>query len=82
MPAGTVCGRFGVIQWTFRASVHVGCSVCPSSVKLAHLVQSCLGDLAALLDGHQDLCFEDVGLARLLAQAEQSCDRMGIQGYP
>ena len=40
----------GVIQWSIQGQcVHVGCSVCPSSVKHAHLVQSCLGDLAAVL---------------------------------
>ena len=40
----------GVIQWSIQGQcVHVGCSVCPSSVKLACPVQSCLGDLAALL---------------------------------
>lgn len=40
----------GVVQWSIQGQrVRVGCSACPSSVKLARLVQSCLGDLAALL---------------------------------
>lgn len=42
------------------------------------LFRAVWGILAALLTVTRDLCFEDVGSARLLAQAEQSCDRMGI----